>query len=218
VSVDVGEVDSGSSGGIGGFSKRQLLIGAVVIGGGIGLIVFLMKRSSAAPSGENTATTSAPQAGALDVAYQNLATQLLGFRGDVSVANANLNQGQQDLLSAIGQESADRANSDSTLTGFLTANFGQIVTNQDRALTSILDTQNQVNNNANVLGSDIRSVGEKVATSGTPANQAPLQGAGGATIQDSIRASFEGYMDDASWAHRALSAGPVRTITQDRQN
>lgn len=144
MAVDVGEVQSG-----GGISRKQVLIGAAVLGGGIGLVILLarMRANASGHPAENQAQTSAPQAGALDVAYQNLATQLLGLRGDLSVANADLGQGQADLVSAFGNEAAARAASDDTLVGMLTGWFSGVNTHIDQSAGNVINAVNSSGTN-----------------------------------------------------------------------
>lgn len=123
------EMEDPPSGGIGGFSKKQLLIGALVIGGGIGAIMLISRMGA---GGDETSEQSAPKAGALDIAYQNLAEQLLGLRGDFSVANADLAGGLQDLLSRLVSESAERARNDATLRGQLDYTINNVTATADR--------------------------------------------------------------------------------------
>lgn len=123
----------------GGIDKRTLLIGAVIIGGAIGAFMLVARKTSPSASAENKAQTDVPDQTTLGLAYQNLATQLLGFRGDVSVANAKLDQGQQDILSAVGTESADRAASDVSLTSMLTAAFSGVNASQGNISQQIAD-------------------------------------------------------------------------------
>jgi hypothetical protein len=240
MAVDVGEVQGG------GISRKQVLIGAAVLGGGVGLVILLarMRANASGHPTENQAQTSAPQAGALDVAYQNLATQLLGLRGDLSVANADLGQGQADLVSAFGNEAAARAASDDTLVGMLTGWFSGVNTHIDQSAGNVINAVNS--SGTNVIGA-INSSGENIiagqnssasnvisAVNSSGSNvlqginssathvieavhQGP-QGAGGATLHDAILAAFDGGVGDAAEGMRRMSAGPVRVVSMDRRN
>lgn len=262
MSVDVGELPAAPSA---GFDKRKLLIGAVVIGGGIGLVVFLMRRNAGVPT-ENQPQTGAPAAGALDIAYQNLATQLLGLRGDISVANADLATGQQDALSAIGSEAANRATSDQTLFGMLSqwfATSGKQLADVQSGVSSTQAQVGQIGSGIGALQSSVTGLsgeiggvsGQVAGVSGqvggvsgqvtgaqaslsqlsqaVGANTGQLQtiavrqyygvagngtGAGGALVRDSIMAAFDGGIGDGADAMRLMSAGPVRQVSNDRQN
>jgi hypothetical protein len=105
VSVDVGEVEQPQSRQL--FSKRNLLIGALAIGAIVGLIVLVKRNATgggqAAASGTGDITP---------IALQNIATQLLQFRGDVSVANA-------DMLDKMAKEATARQESDATTQGMI---------------------------------------------------------------------------------------------------
>lgn len=147
MSVDVGELPQQSS----PFNRRNLLIGAAVLGGAVGLVILIARMRSGTPA-ENQAQTSAPKAGALDIAYQNLAEQLLGLRGDLSVANADLASGQQDLLTAVGQEAADRATSDQTLFGMLSQWFTDSGSQLAAVQNGIGNVQASVDANRTALG------------------------------------------------------------------
>lgn len=213
-------VDVGESSPAGGLDKQKLLIGAIVIGGGIGLFVFL-RRKSATPSdtAENKAQTTVPQ-NTLTLAYQNLAEQLLGFRGDVSVSNANLQQGEQDILSQMGSESASRMSSDQNLMASIWQTFM-------RASNPNVNWDTLVNQNPYLNGTskdprypdvlpdpssaDPTSVPAIPNQSGSPLNPAPI-GAGGATPRDSILAAL-GAEDDSHFYLAHMSAGPVRQVS-----
>lgn len=107
MAVDVGEVDQPQSRQM--FSKRNVLIGALAIGAIVGLIV-LLKRNATGGGGGGTATTGTGDI--TPIALQNIATQLLQFRGDVSVANA-------DLLDKMAKEATARQESDATTRGMI---------------------------------------------------------------------------------------------------
>lgn len=214
-------VEVGESPPVGGLDKQKLLIGALVIGGGIGLFVFL-RRKSAAPSdtAENKAQTDILP-NTLTLAYQNLAEQLLGFRGDVSVANANMAQGEQDILSSIGTESANRASSDQNLMAAIWQTFV-------RASNPNADWDYLMNQNpylAHDPNAPYVAPGTVASTpgnspylpappiqSGSPVNPAPTGGAGGATPRDAILAAI-GANDDGDYYMAHLSSGPVRHVS-----
>ncbi len=204
--VGIGE-DAPQSGGI---DKRTLLIGAAIIGGGIGVFMLISRRSQPSDSAENKAQTTVPQ-NTLTLAYQNLAEQLLGFRGDVSVANANLEQQQQDLLSMIGAESASRLTSDQRMQ----ASIWQVFYKQTYPNATWDDL---VKNNPYLKGLDVSANSESDTTSANGASVSPAQqntnpGAGGATPRDAILAAF-GVEDDSGYYLAHMSAGPVRHISQ----
>lgn len=152
----------------GGLNKRTLLIGAVLIGGVAGAFILFTRKSNPSDTAENKAQTGVPTTSTDGLAYQNLAEQLLGFRGDVSVANANLQQGEQDILSAVGSESAARAASDTSLSTGLAA-----------LLTSLLGVK-----------SDVAAVGTTVG-SGFAGVNAGL-GSGFAGINAGLESGFAG--------------------------
>lgn len=224
MAVDVGEVSPPS----GGMSKRTLLIGAVVIGGAAGLFILISRHAqgeSGVPS-EDQAQTSAPKAGALDLAYQNLATQLLGFRGDVSVANANLASGQQDLLSAFGNESANRARQDAILANQV-GNIGNAAASRQRETMSALWNLWTSQHNPSLTWADLYAlnpyVDHPVADSTdpnkkgfgtTPETKTTNQGAGGANAFDVSEAQHDAGFGDGNEGLRRLSAGPVRVISR----
>jgi len=181
----------------GGIDKRTLLIGAVIIGGAIGAFVLISRKTSA-PS---ASTENKPQdADTLGLAYQNLATQLLGFRGDVSVANAKLDQGQQDTLTAIGNESAARASSDADLMSQI-ANLLQYSRGINSNLTA---AQNDIT--TRLLNPEYRPP----ANTGAILDQS--SGAGGYTPRQAILAAL-GANDDGDYYLAHMSAGPVRRLT-----
>ena len=182
----------------GGIDKRTLLIGAVLIGGTIGAFMLFSRKSQPSDAAENKAQTSAGNS-ASDLAYQNLATQLLGFRGDVSVANAKLDQGEQDIISLLGEASAQRAASDNFLGSSIAA----------------LNTQiGAANVSLSVLGGADPSIGEQFLELHPELNPpaSTTNGAGGATPRDAILAAF-GAEDDGGYYTARMSAGPVRQLT-----
>jgi len=97
----------------GGFfsNKRNVLIAAGILGGGAGLVFLLSRRGASAPDPSQTTKGATAQ----DIAWGNLANQLLGFRGDVSVAMAKQSDQQHDLLDQFLTESQARQASDSQL-------------------------------------------------------------------------------------------------------
>lgn len=165
----------------GGLSKRTLLIGAAILGGGVGL-VFLVSRlgKGNVNASTNQATTSAPDTSALGIGYQNLATQLLGFRGDVSVAQAQTNAdlgtlndsitaatsatqaGNSDLLSALGAESTSRAMSDQTLYGMLASYFAGV----GQQFGSVQQQVAGVGQQVGAVGQQVSGVGQQVGAVG----------------------------------------------------
>lgn len=202
--VDVGA----PSDGIGGISKQSLLIGALVIGGGIGLVVFLSRKASApSANAENKAQVDVP---VNNMAYQNLAEQLLGFRGDVSVANANLAQGEQDILSQLGAESASRIRASNLLQASVWQTF--VRASDPTASWDYLMNQNPYlpQDPSHPYTLTDNSGGDGASTS--PANPASV-GAGGATPHDAILAAFGANDDDADYYLARMSAGPVRQLT-----
>lgn len=172
-------VEVGSPPSPGGIDKRTLLIGAVLIGGVVGAFVLFSRKSQPSDTAENKAQTSAPDATTLGLAYQNLATQLLGFRGDASVASAGLQQGQSDILSAVGSgntslqsaigSSQDAVNANTTansnaLRDWLTTMFGTVGTGQQDILTAVGTGQQSILSAVGSGGQDIlTSIGRESA-------------------------------------------------------
>lgn len=117
MSVDRSELPPPDDGGSYWFSKpKNLLILAALVGGGFGLFVLLTKKASPAGSGQTTGTFSAG-----DLTMQSLANQVLQFRGEQSMYNADLSAaleesfgsvsaGQQAIGDAITQQGASISN------------------------------------------------------------------------------------------------------------
>lgn len=236
----------------GGIDKRTLLIAAILIGGVAGAFILFSRKSQPSDTTENKAQTSGNDA--MSLAYQNLATQLLGFRGDVSVANATLAQGQEDIkagqggftdllnslfgtlnpsqqdtLTAIGNESAARAASDTNLNSQLAAWFAQVFSGQtatnaqiNSAFTALSGQTNDVFNalaqgQANLgaqTNDEFNALAQGQANLARQANDEfnARQGAGGATPRQAILAAI-GAEDDGGQYRAMMSSGPVRQLT-----
>jgi hypothetical protein len=190
-------VDVGDTPAPGGIDKRTLLVGAVLLGGAIGAFMLVNRRMSASDTSENKAQTDVP---VNNMAYQNLAEQLLGFRGDVSVANANLASQQQDLLSAMGAESASRMRDSNLLQASIWQTF--IRATNPNVSWDFLMNQNPY------LPHDPHHP----YTIPIPTDPTTEEGAGGATPRDAILAAF-GAEDDSSYYLAHMSSGPVRQLT-----
>lgn len=124
----------------GGFfsNKRNVLIVAGLVGAGAGLVFLLSRKAGGNPDPSQTSEG----ANAQDIAWGNLANQLLGFRGDVSVAMAKQSDEYQDLLDQFMLESQSRQSSDGQLlhlTNWL--NFArEYETRQNLFMQAIYDT------------------------------------------------------------------------------
>lgn len=124
-------VDPTPAAGPGGLSKRTLLIGAIAIGGVAGLFIFLSNRAS-----KGTADTGTPEgtgtfdAGAVTLA--SLANQVLQFRGEQSMANADLTAQIGEGFAGTTKESAGLA-AQLGLVGASVSNVGREVIAQSEA-------------------------------------------------------------------------------------
>jgi hypothetical protein len=231
------QVPDDSSPAPGGLSKRTLLIGAAILGGGVGLVLLVSRLShkSNVNASTNQATTTAPDTSALGIGYQNLATQLLGFRGDVSVAqaqtNANLSTlndsitaatsatqaGNTDLLSALGAESTSRAMSDQTLYGMLASYFagvGQQFGSVQQQVAGVGQQVGAVGQQVSGVGQQVGNLDQRVIGISQQVGQLQQAGAGGATLRDSVLAAFDGGLGDGAEGLARLSAGPVRIVSR----
>jgi phage-related protein len=230
------QVPEDSSPAPGGLSKRTLLIGAAILGGGVGL-VFLVSRlgKGNVNASTNQPTTSAPDTSALGIGYQNLATQLLGFRGDMSVAQAQTNAdlgtlndsitaatsatqaGNTDLLSALGAESTRRALSDDTLYGMLASYFagvGQQFGSVQQQVAGVGQQVGAVGQQVAGVGQQVGNLDQRVIGISQQVGQLQQAGAGGATLRDSVLAAFDGGLGDGAEGLARLSAGPVRIVSR----
>lgn len=120
MSVDSSQLDVGDQGG-GFFSnKRNLLFLAIAIGGGLGLLVFLMRKNQPTVAAEDQPNAMTQT----DLQLGNIAQQLLQFRGESSKAAADLQTGVDAnattlaaLGSGLGAQSDTLAGFGETLTG-----------------------------------------------------------------------------------------------------
>lgn len=239
MSMEFGDDAPAASPGFGGINKRTLLIGAAILGGGVGLVLLISRMNSGAGD-ETTEQSDTPRASINDLAYQNLATQLLGMRGDTSVWQADLldklNANQEDTSSQLAE---NQAAAQSWYQNLWRA-IGGVANNQEAsAATPQLAAHIYLQNRATTLfqqGVDTAKVNEFVNTGladirnwqgGDPASlmgpitqrfdairpAPPAQsGAGGLMMRDAILAAFDGGMGDAAEARRRMSAGPVRRL------
>jgi hypothetical protein len=118
----------------------------IAVGGGLGLVVFLMKRSGTPSSGQSgDKGTLLPNTA---IMLGSLQQGILQLQGDVTMGNADLSSQLtgvgENLGSQIDTQSAAIQNAFADLNTYLGSNFNSIASSQDSLATAIaaLNTQN----------------------------------------------------------------------------
>lgn len=127
VSVDTGSQPSG------GMSKRTLILGAIGIGGAIGLFFFLSRKASA-PVTNASGIGPASASSQTDLQLGNIANQLLAFRGESSQSFA-------DTLDLLSSNAATATQRDTAMTSLINTGFGGL----GSQLTGVGSSINQAN-------------------------------------------------------------------------
>src|SRR5215471_17802593 len=139
------DVGGGSKQGFGTGLPTPVLLAAV--GGGIGLVVFMMRRSGTPSSsqGGSTSNTLLPNTA---IMLGSLQQGILQLQGDVTQGNADLSSQLtgvgENLGSQIDAQSAATQQAFADLNGYLETSFGTLRGNEDALSSAIagLGTQN----------------------------------------------------------------------------
>jgi hypothetical protein len=219
-------VEMGQEPSTGGFfsDRKNVLIAAGLLGAGAGLI-FLLARRNSTPSEDETTRTGAA-ADATDIQLGNLASQLLGFRGDWSVSaaamSANIAKNSvdnqtnfaalQDLVKGYGDAgAADVGNLYRTVVQY--GNYQNAEEAKTQQLLTFFGNRGATAQQLANLDNTVRMVGADNAAASLywASRQSTVPtGAGGSSFRDVLWNTFDTSQGQASEARAAVASGPVR--------